>query len=65
MVVRTHTYTVRRFANPYLKCKECGVRAEGLRSDNGNNYPCNHTGIRDTCYSWSPVDGCTCEVPHG
>lgn len=64
---RTHVYI--EFANPYLVCGLC--RQPVPRWHNGDKCgcdsgfwtdPCGHTaGIVDTCPSWSPVDGCTCE----
>ena len=65
MVVRTHTFTVYEYADPYLKCTECGDKVTGFRSDNQHNYPCNHIGMESCCVSWSPVDGCTCKDSHG
>lgn len=52
------------FANPYLLCPECEQRVTNTRFGDGpeQNLPCGHRtqGYRDTCPSWSPVDGCRC-----
>lgn len=71
----TFTYTVEKYANPFLTCEECGRRAEGYVVAPGHekdfdNWPCEHRApITSTCPSWGPVDGCTCQqvfghVPH-
>jgi hypothetical protein len=69
--VRVHTQI--GFANPFLRCDTCkeSVRywhdPERCGSRCGKdacNYPCEHKlGVTSTCYSWSPVDGCSCEEP--
>lgn len=72
-VTHTRTFTRKTFANPHLRCDECGARVEGCRMvRNGDGeevpgpfIPCGHTGsYTDLCPSWSPVDGCTCPEPH-
>lgn len=71
----THTYTVVRFADPYLVCEQCRARAEGYINAPGHeehmdNWPCQHRApITSLCPSWGPVDGCQCaerlgHVPH-
>jgi len=65
----TRTYTVERYADPFIRCDECGKRAEGFVVDphpdseiDGANWPCGHKAAADTvCPSWSPVNGCQCE----
>lgn len=72
---RTHTftYTVTTFADPFLVCQECGQPVSGYYNAPGHdldcaNVPCRHLGVRSTCMSWGPVDGCRCpkpcEMPH-
>lgn len=73
--VRTHTHI--KFANPHLVCVTCEQPLTGWHNPDtcgcgspAYNLPCRHpVGSRDTCPSWSPVDGCTCaqrfgSVPH-
>jgi hypothetical protein len=73
---RTHIYV--SFANPYLRCDQCGQPVPRWHDDarcgcNGGfwNEPCGHVaGVTSVCPSWSPVDGCCClehlgYVPHG
>lgn len=64
-VTRTRTYTVTKYANPFLRCTGCGEKVEGRRDDTYRNYPCGHRDYNSICYSWSPVDGCTCKESHG
>ena len=75
MITHTHTRTHITFApaNPYLACVKCGQRVEAFHDDacgcpeSGGPLllmPCMHRNdYRDTCPSWSPVDGCQC-IPH-
>lgn len=62
----THTFTVVRYADPYLICTGCGERAEGYvhapgHEEHFENWPCRHRAvIHSLCPSWSPVDGCRC-----
>ena len=74
----THTHVITTFANPFLRCDECGQSVEGVVALVGNptgcnhicdNVPCGHRGSTSSCPSWSPVDGCRCQehlghVPH-
>lgn len=64
-VTTTHTYTVRRPANPYLVCVQCGVKVHAWPDRPGPlvNLPCGHFGYRNLCPSWGPVDGCRCDPP--
>lgn len=67
---RTHVKT--GFANPFLRCDECKQPVpywhnpercgpDGTCTLEFFNYPCEHkTGVTSICYSWSPVDGCSC-----
>lgn len=63
-------------ANPYLVCEQAGDPIHRFTHTGDHEgplqyEPCGHTGdYRNTCPSWSPVDGCRCaaqlgEVPHG
>ena len=67
----THTHTVVRYADPFLICEECGLRAEGYVHSPGHeedfeNWPCRHRApIKSLCPSWSPVDGCRCAEVFG
>lgn len=62
----THTHTVVRFANPYIRCNQCGRRVEGYivapeHEVDWANYPCEHFADHASiCLSWSPADGCNC-----
>ncbi len=64
----THTNTTVLFADPYLRCDECGEPALGYTvtpgrgmDGDGANWPCGHqAGVTSDCPSWSPVDGCRC-----
>jgi len=52
------------YANPYLVCETCGQRTTHFDPASAVNLPCGHKGgIRSTCYSWGPVDGCRCSKP--
>lgn len=72
-MIRTHTKTHTQigFANPYLRCDECKSKVKYWHdpdrchcTDDSFNYPCEHTaGVTSSCFSWSPVDGCSCETP--
>lgn len=64
----THTNTTVIYANPYLRCDECGGVAlgytvtphPGMDGDHAN-WPCgHHAAITSDCPSWSPVNGCQC-----
>jgi hypothetical protein len=75
MTTATRVHVFVTFANPYLVCGQpvprwhspdaCGCTGPVW------NEPCRHRTYATTrCWSWSPVDGCTCaavlgEVPHG
>lgn len=75
----TRTHVQVTFANPYLTCDQCGLRAVGWHDDQrcgcnetSWNEPCGHdrAGVTSVCPSWGPVDGCLCReilghVPHG
>lgn len=69
-MTHTKTHTKITFANPYLRCDECGAQVSAMRSDTRDNIPCGHgAGITSECPSWGPVDGCSCRehlgaVPH-
>jgi hypothetical protein len=65
MAVSVRTYTITRYANPHLRCTECGRQVAGRRDDIIRNYPCGHKDYKNICYSWDPVDGCTCKESHG
>lgn len=69
---RTHVYVA--FANPFLVCDlclkpvrawhdpdKCGCDARAWNEPCG----CHDFGVRDTCPSWSPVDGCQCQAHLG
>lgn len=64
---RTHVFV--RFANPYLRCDQCGTRVRHWHNsdkcgcDAGSwNKPCEHNAsVTSVCPSWSPVDGCQCQ----
>lgn len=64
---RTHVFIT--FANPYLKCDECGASVIRWHDDDqcgcaaGSwNEPCHHkAGVTSVCPSWGPVDGCQCK----
>lgn len=48
------------FANPYLKCDECGEPCIAVKDN--KNVPCGHqAGATSSCPSWGPVDGCKCK----
>jgi hypothetical protein len=78
--MRTHTRTVTSthvtvsFANPYLVCDHCqqpvtewhNPEVCGCQLEGWENAPCGHrAGITSTCFSWGPVDGCSCADPAG
>jgi hypothetical protein len=54
----TRTYVT--FANPYLRCDECGEPVRSYWHDDTTNRPCGHRGVTSACPSWGPVDGCSC-----
>ena len=65
----TRTHTTITFANPYLRCDQCGTWVTGWHNpdrcgcgeDGWQNKPCEHqAGATSACWSWSPVDGCSC-----
>jgi hypothetical protein len=70
-VTHTRTHVQIGFANPYLKCETCKKPVPYWHdpnpcgcTDDLFNYPCGHKlGTFSTCPSWSPVDGCMCEIP--
>lgn len=63
---RTHVHVA--FANPFLVCTTCRRPVPAWHDPDkcgcdahAWNVPCEHSiGVRDTCPSWSPVDGCRC-----
>lgn len=72
---RTHVFVT--FADPYLKCDQCGASVPRRHNDDACgcqagwwNEPCGHrAGATSACPSWGPVDGCQCQehlgyVPH-
>lgn len=72
MAVGTHTYTRVHektvFANPYLRCDECGGSVPAWHNNTTCgchagfwSEPCKHNaGLTSECPSWSPVNGCSC-----
>jgi hypothetical protein len=59
----TQTYAVRRFADPYKQCIQCGNWIIGVLDKPGPLVlvPCHHqSDYRDVCHSWGPVRGCRC-----
>lgn len=68
----TRTHVTIQFANPHLKCDECGQAvprwhdAAQCGCEAGFwNEPCRHkASVISACPSWGPVDGCTCTEPH-
>ena len=59
------TYTYVTFANPNMRCDECGERVSSYRYQDYTNNPCRHLGATSECPSWGPVDGCRCDGhPH-
>ncbi|WNI20354.1 hypothetical protein [Actinacidiphila sp. ITFR-21] len=73
-ITRTHTrtHTEVGFANPHLRCDECGRPVPAWHDNTACgctepawNNPCEHTaGVTSACPSWGPVDGCTCQPAH-
>lgn len=67
--VRTHTHVT--FANPFLRCAECGQQAEAFHDpgrcgceSEWSLVPCRHLAeVVSVCPSWGPVDGCRCDDP--
>ena len=65
-VTRTHVFV--EFANPYLRCDQCGGWVTGFHDPYKcgcdtytTNVPCCcRSGSTSACPSWSPVDGCWC-----
>jgi hypothetical protein len=63
---RTHVYV--SYANPYLRCMECGDWVSGWHDPEKcgcetllvNTPCCCRLGVKGACPTWSPVDGCTC-----
>jgi hypothetical protein len=50
------------FANPNLRCGDCDTPVAGFTWFTHELVPCGHVAaVVDTCPSWSPVDGCSCE----
>lgn len=68
MGTRTRVHRYITFANPHLRCDQCGKRVPRHHDDDccgcaGGfwNEPCGHEGgVTSACPSWSPVDGCRC-----
>lgn len=70
----THTHTITEFANPFLRCDECGQSVEGMVAfegqaaecrHGGELVPCGHVGVTSDCPPWGPVDGCRCQEHFG
>lgn len=75
--MRTHTrvHVYVEFANPYLRCDECGAPVprwhdptkcgetpEGFGLGQFWNMPCEHdAGVTSICPSWGPCGGCRCQ----
>lgn len=51
-----------QFANPYLRCLDCGTWVDGFIDGEGRFrlIPCGHRDYEPACPSWNPVDGCNC-----
>ncbi|GAA2107787.1 hypothetical protein [Streptomyces synnematoformans] len=58
------------FENPHLICRTCGAPVPAWHQsakcrpgcDRGAfNQPCGHLGVINTCPTWRPRIGCTCE----
>lgn len=73
-VTHTRVHTEITFANPYLVCRVCGAAVTawhdpdqcGCREGGWQIKPCGHQAEAvDTCPSWNPVDGCTCQETLG
>lgn len=68
--VRVHTKT--SFANPWLACDQCHQQVQAWHNPDlcgceraSHLIPCGHPGVATSlCWSWSPVDGCTCILTH-
>jgi hypothetical protein len=68
---RTHVYV--EFANPFLRCDRCNVTTTAWHDEERCGctagfwlVPCEHPeGMTSSCYSWGPVDWCSCTQPHG
>jgi hypothetical protein len=59
------TYTKIGFANPHLRCDDCGAPVAAMRSDTHANLPCGcGADVTSECPSWGPVDGCFCSPRH-
>lgn len=66
--VHTRTHVHIRFANPYLKCLQCGGWVTGWHTPEicecdtyTVNVPCCcRAAVSSVCPSWSPVDDCSC-----
>ena len=57
----TKTFTVTYFANPYLECGRCRLRAAGFQPGTAILWPCGHKAMtHSVCPSWGPVEGCRC-----
>ncbi|MFY3741641.1 MAG: hypothetical protein HMLIMOIP_002099 [Candidatus Nitrosomirales archaeon] len=70
MITHTRTHVQIGFANPFLVCEECRNRVPYWH-DPGRcgcdeisfNYPCEHAAnVVSICPTWSPVEGCSCEI---
>lgn len=68
-VTHTRTHVLIGFANPFLKCDECGAKVPywhnpdrcGCGEEGFYNSPCGHMAdITSTCPDWNPVEGCMC-----
>lgn len=70
---RTRVHTRITHANPWLACEACRMPVMswhnpdlcGCRQTGWQNLPCGHQAAATSlCWSWSPVDGCTCVLEH-
>jgi hypothetical protein len=58
------------YANPYLACVTCSIRAVGFATDKQTvfTWPCLHTeDVVSVCPTWTLAEGCACPMPvaHG
>jgi hypothetical protein len=56
------------FADPFKVCNVCHGWVDGVVEVGGPHemIPCGHRqSYESVCPSWSPVDGCTCQVALG
>lgn len=72
-MTHTRVHVTVTLANPYLRCHTClqwltgrHDRTKcGCTADNWNT-PCGcRAGASSVCPSWSPADGCCCQVTRG